>query len=165
MILFDYLETSPLKSILSILRKEKNLTNWVKKYKTLFKGVDSFNFRKNRWRDNVWHIDADELNYFRRGNIIFDYEDEDENVSIEIKQVLIINDNELDESRFYVSFNYSGFFNKFENDRAEKIKHLNSYKYASFEEVEQLVDKFKYYMSDKYEEDWKIEQEAEKYNL
>ena len=35
----------------------------------------------------------------------------------------------------------------------------------SVEEVKKLLERFKYYMSDQYREDWKIEQEAKKYNL
>lgn len=159
--IYEYLETSPLKSILPILRKEKNLTSWIKKYKTLFKGPNSFNLRTSGWRDNVWHIDVDEFNYLRSAYM----KELDENVSVKIKQTLTINNNKIEKSRFNVSFNYEGFFDKFENDRAVKIEQLNSYKYVSFEEVKKLLEKFKYYMSDKYKEDWKIEQEAGKYNL
>lgn len=55
---------------------------------------------------------------------------------------------------------------KFTKDRIQKIEMLSSnFSYLTEQELYNIIDKYSYYLSDKYYEDWKIENDASRYNI
>lgn len=155
----NYLRTSPLRSVIKNVREEKNLINWVKQYKTEFKGIYSDSF-------SLTHDPIDSVKILPPNHKM--HHEFGDSRSIEIKQYIdkLTTDKKVERFKFQARFNFEPYgMNDFIIDQRLKIGELTTYKSLTLEELNILLEKFKYYMSDKYKEDWKIEQEAEKYNL
>lgn len=161
----EYLKTSPLKGILNIIKQEKNLKNWKKQYKTgdLKLGdsrISSFN--EARPIDTVVLTPriykSSYINEFREDTFtIYQY------VSLSRDRKSVRN--------YYFSIKFDFDFNffvntdsEFEEDKFAKIYKLRRTN-MDIEQLKEVLEEFKYYMSDKFEEDCKIEKEVERYNL
>ena len=156
----NYLITSPLKKIINIIREEKNLKKWNKKYQTLFLGRNSSAYAlTSNPIDKILIVSPNHRYPLEFGGAN----------TIKIEQYvnkLTEDDKKIGSITYSVQFNFEPHsMDLFISDRDINIGDLTSYKYVSYDELKELLEKFKYYMSDKYKEDWKIEQEVEKYNI
>jgi len=153
-----HLARTPLRDVIYIIREEKNLKRWKKQYKTLFKDVDSsLHDMENEPIDSVKIIPP----YYR-------YRSEFGDEHIEIKQYVNLDENKkkIKDVKFTIIFHFEPEgFDEFEADRDIKIGQLTTYIRLNLNELKELLEKFKYYMSDEYRKNWEIEQETEKYNL
>lgn len=163
-----FLSTSPLKNLIYILREEKNLKNWIKIYRKTFKGEKEqsfyFEYIQNRVgsRGGRGTIEIDKVR-MEPPKYVNSFGDE---ISVTVYQQVNAKNYNVDESKYNVKFIYEVFWNdKFEEDKGNKIRNLNTHDKLSFEEMKKLLERFKYYMSDKYKKDWEFENELDKYNL
>ncbi|MCF7796061.1 hypothetical protein K9M42_03125 [Patescibacteria group bacterium] len=158
----DELQTSPLKRILQFIKTEPKLKHWKKKYKKILNINNKFKFEIDI---KFGTISLDQVELFPP-TMFKDFE-EFGSESLTIKRKAVLKNNEFFEFKYSVMFNFEyDYFNdnKFEIDKFEKISKLNTYN-LTFDDLKEILEKFKYYMSQKYYKDWKIEQEINKYNL
>ncbi len=160
--LTEYLKISPLKDVLNIITQEKNLKNWKKQYRTgNLKISNSYitSFSESKPIDTVVITPR----IYKNPDILEFRED-----SFTIYQYVSFSRDRKNITGYHFSikfdFDFDFEISEFEECKLSKIKKLRRTN-MDINYLQEILEKFKYYMSNKYEEDWKIEQEAKKYNM
>ncbi len=156
----DHLDTSPLKKILPIIKQEKNLRKWKKQYKSsnLKIGNQITSFSASKPIDTV--VLSPRI-YKNRNTIEF----QEDSITIYQYVDLLRGGNSIKKFYFSIIFafdiDFVDDFNMARNLKLDSLRTLNT----DYDGLMEVIEKFKYYMSDKYREDWEVEKESEKYNL
>ena len=157
--IYDILDETPLKDLIYIIRKEKNLKKWKKIYKTLFKGIKT-NIYKFEHRIKIAQVTLAPPNYKYMSEF------GGSNINIKITQSVRLKNKKIIGTEFSIIFNYEEYYvDKFVDHRSIEILKLSSIKTLTIEEVKEKLEQFKYYMSDEYYKNWKMEQDINKFNL
>jgi len=158
----EYLKTSPLKGILNIVTQEKNLKRWKKLYRTgdlklSNSMITSFSPSKPIDKINITP------RIYKNMDVVEFRED-----SVKIYQYVNLSRDKQSIIGYYFSIRFDFELDFIGDDfDIEKNNKINELRRSSIdlEGLKEILEMFKYYMSDKYKEDWKIEQEVGKYNL